>query len=199
MQRFDPLAKLPVEDLEVVRVRSQGSEFFERFPLGESGASGAVAVFRDITLEKEASARLLVSEHGRDDLGLHRPPEEVNLVRTRGPARWYGFPECWGQGGRACRAAAEVLHQTASDLGRRAAELRRSPGRGHGGDDFSKTLTPRQLEILALVAEGLSNAEIASRLYLTESTVKWHVRKILRALGVSNRAQAVARYLGMRR
>lgn len=92
-------------------------------------------------------------------------------------------------------AAAEVLHQTASDLGRRAAELRRSPGRGHGGDDFSKTLTPRQLEILALVAEGLSNAEIADRLYLTESTVKWHVRKILRALGVANRAQAVARYL----
>ena len=96
-------------------------------------------------------------------------------------------------------AAAEVLHQTASDLGRRAAELRRSPGRGRGGGDFSKSLTPRQLEILALVAEGLSNAEIADRLYLTESTVKWHVRKILRALGVSNRAQAVARYLGVRR
>jgi DNA-binding NarL/FixJ family response regulator len=55
--------------------------------------------------------------------------------------------------------------------------------------------SPRQLEILALVAEGLSNAEIASRLYLGESTVKWHVRKLLRALGAANRAQAVARYL----
>jgi PAS domain S-box-containing protein len=92
-------------------------------------------------------------------------------------------------------AAAEALHQTASDLGRRAAALQRAPGRSAGGADLANLLTPRQTEILALVAEGLGNAEIASRLYLTESTVKWHVRKILRALGVSNRAQAVARYL----
>ncbi|HEY6731402.1 MAG TPA: PAS domain-containing protein [Solirubrobacterales bacterium] len=92
------------------------------------------------------------------------------------------------------RAAAEVLHQTASDLGRRAAELHSFADRSREGD-LTKLLSRRQMEILALVAEGLSNAEIASRLYLTESTVKWHVRKILRALGVANRAQAVARYL----
>ncbi|HXQ88317.1 MAG TPA: PAS domain-containing protein [Solirubrobacterales bacterium] len=92
------------------------------------------------------------------------------------------------------RAAAEVLHQTASDLGRRAAELHGFPGSPRNAD-LGKLLSSRQLEILSLVAEGLSNGEIASRLYLTESTVKWHVRKILRALGVANRAQAVARYL----
>lgn len=92
------------------------------------------------------------------------------------------------------RAAAEALHQTANDLGRRAAELHRLPDRS-GNGDLTKLLTPRQIEILALVAEGLSNTEIASRLFLTESTVKWHVRKILRALGAANRAQAVARYL----
>lgn len=93
------------------------------------------------------------------------------------------------------RAAAEVLHQTASDLGRRAAELHELPDRPRRHDDLSRLLSRRQIEILSLVAEGLSNAEIASRLYLTESTVKWHVRKILKALGVANRAQAVARYL----
>ena len=94
------------------------------------------------------------------------------------------------------RAAAVVLHQTASDLGRRAAELHSFPSRSRDAD-LDKLLSSRQLEILSLVAEGLSNAEIASRLYLTESTVKWHVRKILRALGVTNRAQAVARYLSI--
>ncbi|HET7507450.1 MAG TPA: PAS domain-containing protein [Solirubrobacterales bacterium] len=95
-------------------------------------------------------------------------------------------------------AAAEVL-QTASDLGRRAAEIHTLPNRPtRSKDDLAKLLTHRQIEILGLVAEGLSNAEIASRLYLGESTVKWHVRKILKALGVSNRAQAVARYLSAR-
>ena len=92
------------------------------------------------------------------------------------------------------RAAAEVLHQTASDLGRRAAELHQLPDR-LSDDKLAKVLTARQIEILALVAEGLNNADISNRLYLSESTVKWHVRKILRALKVSNRAQAVARYL----
>lgn len=92
------------------------------------------------------------------------------------------------------RAAAEVLHQTATDLGRRAAELHQFPDRAPT-DELTKLLTPRQVEILTLIAEGLSNADISDRLYLSESTVKWHIRKILRALGVSNRAQAVARYL----
>src|SRR5829696_6798645 len=49
--------------------------------------------------------RLLVSEHGRDDLGLHDPPDELNLVQPRGRARWFGFPTCWGQGGAPCRGA----------------------------------------------------------------------------------------------
>lgn len=92
-------------------------------------------------------------------------------------------------------AAAEVLHQTAGELGRRAVEIRNPLSRPGSKDDLAKLLTPRQIEILGLVAEGLSNAEIASRLYLGESTVKWHLRKILKALGVANRAQAVARYL----
>ena len=57
--------------------------------------------------------RLLVSEHGRDDLGLHRPPEELNVVDPRGRARWYGFPGCWGQGGAACHGAVAPLARLA--------------------------------------------------------------------------------------
>ena len=51
-------------------------------------------------------------------------------------------------------------------------------------------LTPRQLEILRAVAEGQTNAEIASKLWLTEQTVKFHLSKIYRRLGVSNRTEA---------
>jgi len=51
-------------------------------------------------------------------------------------------------------------------------------------------LTPRQREVLELVAEGLSNAQIADRLFLTEFTIKQHLYKAYRLLGVRNRVQA---------
>jgi DNA-binding NarL/FixJ family response regulator len=56
--------------------------------------------------------------------------------------------------------------------------------------DF-QTLTPRELQVLGLVAQGLQNKEIAAQLVITERTVKFHVSSILAKLGADNRTEAV--------
>lgn len=60
-------------------------------------------------------------------------------------------------------------------------------------------LTPRQLEIVRLIAEGMTNAAIARRLVVTEGTVKWHVKQILAKTDAANRAEIVARFFAVSR
>jgi len=52
-------------------------------------------------------------------------------------------------------------------------------------------LTPRELEVLRLIADGLSTREMADRLFVSENTVKTHIGRVLDKLGASRRTQAV--------
>ncbi len=80
--------------------------------------------------------------------------------------------------------APSITRRMIADLVSRHAAPRRSP------DELAR-LTPRETEVLELIARGMSNAEIAASLFVSEETVKTHVGKVFSKLGLRDRAQAV--------
>lgn len=64
-------------------------------------------------------------------------------------------------------------------------------------DGPAHALTAREREVLALVAEGLSNQEVGRRLFVTEQTVKFHLGNVYRKLGASNRTEAARKALSL--
>lgn len=98
-----------------------------------------------------------------------------------------------GFSGQELAAAAHAVHTglvvVSAELRESFAETELSPDEGPP-DPEVETLTPREQEVLALVAEGLLNKEIADRLKLSEHTVKFHVSAIMGKLGVGSRTEA---------
>jgi DNA-binding CsgD family transcriptional regulator/GAF domain-containing protein len=103
---------------------------------------------------------------------------------------------------RAMGVAAEIM----DDFCNAEVELSRQPDHGSvvahtvgailpSLDPHIDELTPREREVLGLIAAGATNSAIAEKLVITEGTVKSHVKHILRKLGATNRSQAIASYL----
>ncbi len=67
--------------------------------------------------------------------------------------------------------------------------------RGAGAPPPPEALTPRELEVLRLLAQGKNNPQIAEGLFISKATAKVHVRRVIAKLGVSDRTQAVVRAL----
>ena len=90
-------------------------------------------------------------------------------------------------GGRIAAAIGAVAHGLAAQDAALAPALLRAPPVARAGSD----LTPREAEVLAELAEGRSNKEIARALGISERTAKFHVESILAKLGADGRAEAI--------
>jgi LuxR family transcriptional regulator, maltose regulon positive regulatory protein len=105
------------------------------------------------------------------------------LAREGRPMAGLLYAACDG-GPRAAQAGAVLALFPASDHAR---ACREAPGA------IVEPLSAREIEILRLLAAGLSNREIAEQVFVSEKTVKWHATNIYAKLGASRRTQAVAR------
>ena len=156
-------------------------------------------------LEPVAADVALVDTFGHPNAGVERISEVVDLGSV-GRVCLYTWKLSPAQAVEAIdRGAAGILSKSAS-----ATELVRDIERVHDGtrvvhefpvhvwtstwvDTSDTSLTPREIELLSLVASGLTNAEVSRAMFLAESSVKTYLKRVYRKLGINSRSQAVMR------
>jgi DNA-binding NarL/FixJ family response regulator len=92
--------------------------------------------------------------------------------------------------------ASQVIRRLAGEAAQPAQQQEPPPssaGDGAAAHPLPKGLTPREAEVLKLVALGKTNQEVAEGLFISKATAKVHVRRVIAKLGVSDRTQAVVR------
>ena len=168
-------------DLSVVGEAGTGEEAVERYralvpdvtvmDLGLPGIDGVLAMTR-IRAEFPRSRFIALTVYEGDE-DIHRALEagaQAYLLKNVVPAQLVDT----------FRAVHAGLRRLPHELAERLSE--RGPGPG---------LTPREIEVLRLMASGLSNVEIARMLKITRGTAKWFVSRILEKLGADDRTEAV--------
>lgn len=141
-----------------------------------SGACTRVLILTTFDLDEYAFAALRAGASGFM-LKDARPAELVSAIRAVATGDAVVSP-------RVTRRMLEMFSDALPAAGQQ-------PPAPHPAHTLLAQLTAREAEVLGAVAEGLSNHEIALRLYLSEATVKTHVGRILAKLGVRDRVQAV--------
>lgn len=123
---------------------------------------------------------LSVSDDVQDFFEAIKAGAQGYLVKNMEPETWLEYLE------NVVRGQAQIPRPLAVRI------LREFLPQAREGEPEEEGLTPREQEVLELVAQGCSNREIARRLYITETTVKNHLTRILQKLHLENRTQAAA-------
>ena len=144
----------------------------------------AIFVMREVAAEFERS--VLLFSGGKDSIVLLRLAEKAFR-----PAR-FPFPIMHVDTGHNFPEVLEFRDRRVAELGERLIErFCDRPPPADGLPERIAELTARELEVLTLVARGLSNRQIGESLFLSEATVKTHLAHVYAKLGVRDRVQAV--------
>lgn len=147
------------------------------------GGSGVEAI-SDIKSHTRAKILMLtVSEKDQDLLGAINAGADGYLLKNAKPAQLCDAIRnvAAGKGALAPEITPTILRRVARTA----------------GDEPHANISPRESEVLALLARGASTADIANALTISENTVKTHVSRILKKLDAANRAEAVARAVAL--
>jgi len=188
-------------DLEVIGDASDGREAVEKartlqpdvilMDIHMPGGDGLSAI--PLIREVAPSAKVVV-------LTIHG--DDPNLVYQAISAGAVGYVPKNSDIEEVIRAVRQVLHGQAAVMASSLTSLLNFMVHGSGGQPTQQPerlqrLSGREMEVLRLVAQGASNREIATKLYLSESTVRSHLHNILEKLQLDNRVQAAAYALRM--
>jgi DNA-binding NarL/FixJ family response regulator len=173
------LVELYQPDVVLMDVRMpvlDGIEATRSITASPAGAATRVLILTTFDLDEYAFSGLRAGASGF--LLKDVPPAElVSAIRTVARGDAVVSP----------RVTRRLLEEYAATL----PDLSADAGAGAAENAALASLTDREREVLLAVADGLSNAEIAARLYVSEATVKSHVGRLLAKLGLRDRVQAV--------
>jgi DNA-binding NarL/FixJ family response regulator len=172
------------EDMEVLGAAENVAEALELFATGQPDVVVTDLQLPDGTgLDIVRRVRRQTDKVGLVVLTMHAGDDQIFAAMEAGASAFVGKDAPSTEVVKAARHSA-VSPRSFLCAGLAQAMVRRTTG-------ASARLSEREHDVLMLLAEGLSAAEIAPRLHLSESTVKSHVARIYQKLGASNRAQAL--------